>query len=210
MSASTPTDGKRRSGSRCSGRWVSAPSLISWGPGRLDGFALGLSDHRVHHKWGAQQPDGQIQWSPFGTAWDPPIGNPLDPQVLTLTSWGPGRLDLFARGGAGDVVHMFYDAHAPNTHGGWGPLRAGQVNWETLGGQILGSPVAVLRRRRRRGCRADARRAGPATCALPDHLLDPGVPRSWATKGIATPRAQAAAAANQARRVPLEPVADLA
>ena len=54
MSASTPTDGKRRSGSRCSGRWVSAPTLISWGPGRLDGFALGLSDHRVHHKWGAQ------------------------------------------------------------------------------------------------------------------------------------------------------------
>ena len=125
------------------GSMVSAPSLVSWGPGRLDVFALGSGDHRVHHKWAARQTDGQMQWAPFGQHGTRRSETRWTRRSSPSPARGPERLDIFARGGAGDVVHMFYDPTVPDTLGGWGPSRSGQVQWESLGGQILGSPVAV-------------------------------------------------------------------
>jgi hypothetical protein len=39
------------------------------------------------------------------------------------SSWGPGRLDLFAKGSGGTLQHMWSD------NGGW-------YNWENLGGNL--------------------------------------------------------------------------
>jgi surface antigen len=52
---------------------------------------------------------------------------------VDATSWGNGRIDIFARGSHGDLIHTFYD----QSTGGW------SNTWESLGGGILGTPSAV-------------------------------------------------------------------
>jgi prepilin-type processing-associated H-X9-DG protein len=47
-----------------------------------------------------------------------------------VSSWGPGRLDVFARGVDNALIHKWY-----NQNGWW--------NWESLGGVLASDPVAV-------------------------------------------------------------------
>ena len=46
-----------------------------------------------------------------------------------VTSWGPGRLDVFVRGNDNTLQHTWYD-------GDW-------HDWESLGGTLTSSPAAV-------------------------------------------------------------------
>jgi hypothetical protein len=89
------------------------PAAVSWGPGRLDIFALG-HDGRMYHKFF----DGT--WGPGGinNNWEDIGGGPGVARQLggfpTAVSWGPGRLDIFAAIANGGVGHKFFD-------GTWGP-----------------------------------------------------------------------------------------
>ena len=54
---------------------------------------------------------------------------------IAAVSWGSGRLDIFARGTAGDLLHMAWTGSA------WDP-PVGQP-WETLGGEFSSPPEVV-------------------------------------------------------------------
>lgn len=71
-----------------------SPASISWDNGRIDVFACG-TDNGIWHKWfnGAWQ-----SWERIGD------GTP----DLSVASWAEGRLDIFFRGVAGDLVHIHY------------------------------------------------------------------------------------------------------
>ena len=93
----------------------SAPSVASWGSGRLDIFARG-NDGSLIHKWY----DGS-SWH----AWESLGGNLTSSPAAV--SWASGRLDVFARGPANDLIHKWYDGNA------WS-------GWESLGGVLADAP----------------------------------------------------------------------
>jgi hypothetical protein len=69
-----------------------SPSAVSWGPGRVDVFAVGL-DLQLLHWWhntryGRHHPP-QLPWSGPEALGGTMASNP------TAVSWGPGRLDIF-------------------------------------------------------------------------------------------------------------------
>ena len=87
----------------------SPPVAVSWGPNRLDVFAMG-TDSALWHRWW----DGQA-WG----GWESLGGTIIDDPVVT--SWNRNRLDVFARGTDNACWHRWWDgAH-------WG-------GWESLGG----------------------------------------------------------------------------
>ena len=76
----------------------SAPAAVSWGPERLDIFAVGTDRQMLHRAW-----------SPGSTAWHPqddwePMGGSFASSPAAV-SWGPGRLDIFAVGTGGQMLH---------------------------------------------------------------------------------------------------------
>lgn len=93
----------------------SSPSVVSRGAGMLDIVARGESSQVL---WRNALGD----WISFdGTIQDAPA----------ITSWGPDRMDLFARGTDNNLYHSAWD---PSTS--WS-------DWENLGGPIYSSPAAV-------------------------------------------------------------------
>ena len=69
-----------------------SPSAVSWGPGRVDVFAVGL-DLQLLHWWhntryGRHHPP-QVPWSGPEALGGTMASNPM------AVSWGPGRLDIF-------------------------------------------------------------------------------------------------------------------
>jgi hypothetical protein len=105
------------------------PSAVSWGLHRLDVFEQ-ATDGEYYHKgvdaalgWMPPQPG---IWESIGGYF---IGRP------SAISWGPGRLDVFGRGGDGGLYHKWY-----TSTGGWGPSQTG---WEQAGGVFMSDPVAV-------------------------------------------------------------------
>lgn len=101
---------------RCSapGRCRLARVLASW----LGALALVLSV--LVAVGGALDPAGSSAWDSLGgTA----VGSPA------MSSWGPGRLDVFVRGSDDGLWHRYYQ-------NGWGP-------WEDLGGVLTSEPAAV-------------------------------------------------------------------
>ena len=63
--------------------------------------------------------DGK-QWSQFESLGSPRDHNPIYPAVTiptpltghpTACSWGPGRIDVFARGSHGDILHRSWDGN---------------------------------------------------------------------------------------------------
>ncbi len=93
----------------------SSPSVVSRGAGMLDIVARGESSQVL---WRNALGD----WISFdGTIQDAPA----------ITSWGPDRMDLFARGTDNNLYHSTWD---PSTS--WS-------DWENLGGPIYSSPAAV-------------------------------------------------------------------
>ena len=68
----------------------SPPTVVSWGPNRLDVFVIG-TDPQLYHKWW----NGSA-WGPSVTGWEAMGGASMaQPEVV---SWGPNRLDVFVVG----------------------------------------------------------------------------------------------------------------
>jgi hypothetical protein len=102
---------------------ISAGSVVSWGPNRLDLFGLG-TDNQVYHKsWDAK--DGAV-WRPFAQGWET-LGGTFNSGPAAV-SWGSKRLDLFGLGTDNQVYHKSWDAKDGAV---WRPSAQG---WETLGG----------------------------------------------------------------------------
>jgi hypothetical protein len=94
--------------------------------GRVEAFAIGLTDHRVFHRW-EQTPGAQdwTDWQPFATFSDPDyaariaVGRNLD-----------GRLEMFASTAGGHMWHVFQQP------GGWAP-------WQQLDSNLPFGQVGV-------------------------------------------------------------------
>jgi hypothetical protein len=103
-----------------------SPAVASWGPNRLDIFAVGAQDGQMYHKaWTGSQ------WYPSKTGWQPLGGNfkaPWSSDVVSwpaVASWGPNRLDIFVHSRAdGQIYHKAW----AGTH--WHPT----TGWQALGG----------------------------------------------------------------------------
>jgi hypothetical protein len=109
------------------GAVIAQPGAVSWGPDRLDVFAVGPNDHLYHRYSG----DNGQTWYPAGGSWEYLAGTmATTPQVA---SWGPGRLDVF--GGYGNALE-----HLAYTGAGWGTCSAPPC-WETLPGIVWADGV---------------------------------------------------------------------
>jgi hypothetical protein len=93
------------------------PVIVSWGPNRLDIFAIGPNDNLLHKAW-----DG-AQWLPSRTEWENLGG--ICRSAPAVCCWGPNRLDIVVIGSDGGLFHKAWDGTQ------WLPSRTG---WEPLGG----------------------------------------------------------------------------
>jgi hypothetical protein len=131
-----------------SGASFSGLGAASWGPNRIDVFAVIAPN--VVHRW--YDPNNVPQgWSTVAGHADQPLWEPLDAPPggaqgsPAVTSWGPNRIDVFVRSGNGQIYHRWYDPN--NVPQGW--VRTGtppQPYWESLGeppGGADGSPAAT-------------------------------------------------------------------
>jgi len=100
------------------------PSAVSWGKGRIDVFAVGKRDGILYRRF---LDKNATNWQPFYGFEN--LGGKLTGRPIVVT-WGPGRLDVFARGGDGGLWHMFMK------EGLWS-------DWHWLGADIRGEPAAV-------------------------------------------------------------------
>jgi hypothetical protein len=96
----------------------SPPVAVSWGPDRLDIFAVG-TDQALYHRWW----DG-ANWG----GWESLGGILSSPP--SVVCWGPNRIDIFANGTDNAVYHRWWDG------ANWG-------GWESLGGIVVSPPSAV-------------------------------------------------------------------
>jgi hypothetical protein len=101
---------------------TTAPTVVSWGPDRLDVFVLG-TDSALYHKW----------WD--GTAWGPSLtGYEYLGGICTdeprVVSWDTNRLDVFVTGTDKQLYHKWWDGTAWN-------------GYEPLGGVISDFRVTV-------------------------------------------------------------------
>jgi hypothetical protein len=110
--------------------FVSDPAVTSWGQGRMDLFVYATdvfsADRNARfllHTW-ANNSTWSGQWEVRGSGYMQ--GNPA------AVSWGPGRIDIFARGGGNELDHEWYDSG----NGGW-------HGWENKGGILPASPVVA-------------------------------------------------------------------
>jgi hypothetical protein len=106
------------------GGCVTAPCVASWGPNRLDVFAVGKSDQALYHtSWNGQA------WTPWQNLGGQCVGDPA------VASWGPNRLDVFVVG-AGDhaLYHKQWDGQQ------WLPSI---TDWQNLGGVCRPGPAVV-------------------------------------------------------------------
>src|ERR1700726_3418810 len=79
-----------------------APAAVSWGPGRLDVFAVG-TDGRMYRRYldpGANGWQPQPDWEPWGG---------LCTSSPAVASWGPGRLDVFCLSSDSQMYHKYVD-----------------------------------------------------------------------------------------------------
>ena len=112
--------------------WSDGLAVVSWAPNRLDGFARG-SNGGIYHFYG----DG-TNWSiddMGGHSFTPGLYPTPD---LTVTSWGPNRLDLFARGCNQATCRLFRLSWSLSTQ--W-------LGWQDLGqtpGGALGPGLSAV------------------------------------------------------------------
>jgi hypothetical protein len=90
-------------------------SAVSWGRNRIDVFVR--NGETIKH----------ATWSGIWDAWHSLEGNAIAQPVAT--TWGTGRLDVFAEFADGQVWHRWFD-------GDWQP-------WQSIGGKIIGLPCPV-------------------------------------------------------------------
>ena len=102
------------------GYLTSSPAAVSWGNGRIDGFARGT--------------DGALWHQGYHGTWDgwKSLGGYLAPGTgPAVSSWGAGRLDVFVVGTDNELWYKYYQSGS-----GWS-------GWYPLGGYLTSSPAAV-------------------------------------------------------------------
>jgi hypothetical protein len=108
-----------------------APALSSWGTGRLDVFAVRGQNvlHRVYDLGKHLGPNGSdwTDWNDLGCCL---ISSPA------ATSWGPGRIDLVARGTDNQIYHRWCGNGVCVSSAEFG-------GWEPLGLSATGAPTMV-------------------------------------------------------------------
>jgi len=104
----------------------SGPAVASWGSGHMDAFVYGRNNIRgtiaLLHTW-ADNYTWSGDWEVLGTGLLQ--GNPA------AVSWGPGRIDVFVRGGANEPAHKYF------ANGQW------SSGWDYLDGALLDSPAVA-------------------------------------------------------------------
>jgi hypothetical protein len=130
-STSSTSSGGTTSPTACTGCWhswdesvggtvISKPSVVSWGSGHLDVFAIG-TNNQVYHKY---------YYNGAWSSWYSLGGNTT--YAPAVVSWGWGRIDLFIRDAStGALFHKWYDG------GTW------YSGWENLGGYLTSAPSAA-------------------------------------------------------------------
>lgn len=101
-------DGQRWSRNDLGGDATSAPSIVTWGRGRLSVFVRNSNGTLIHKYW---QP-GASDWSP--PQWEA-VGNGA--QLLSApscTSRDVGIIDCFSLGPTGIIQQLYYDEAAPS------------------------------------------------------------------------------------------------
>jgi hypothetical protein len=111
---------------------TSDPTAVSWGPDRIDVFVRGTDDSLWHRWWeGSWYPwerlGGVLASGPDVASWTSHLSYQVAGQdPLSVAR----RLDVFAKGPDGSLMHKWYDGLA------WS-------GWESLGGVITSDPSAV-------------------------------------------------------------------
>jgi serine protease AprX len=103
------------------GTLLGSPTVVSWGPNRLDIFVVG-TNRALYHKWF----DGS-NWGPSLTGYEFMGGTIVgQPRVV---AWGPNRLDVFVVGTNRALYHKWWNGAS------WGPSLTG---YEAMGGIVTG------------------------------------------------------------------------
>jgi hypothetical protein len=105
------------------GNWTSAPAVLSAGVNSMNVFVRGKDDALWHIWWGWDESQSKWKWSSWGS-----FGEYLT-SAPAAVSWGPGRIDVFARGKDNDLMHR------PYVFPTWS-------DWESLGGVLTSAPTA--------------------------------------------------------------------
>jgi hypothetical protein len=103
------------------------PRAISWGPGRIDLFAVGASTRTLYHKVWTGLLDSSDPWEVVG-------GDIAD--APAIVSSGPNHLDVFVISTDQAMYHKAWDST-----NGWQP--ADPSSWDPLGGSFTGAPAAA-------------------------------------------------------------------
>ncbi|HEV7505817.1 MAG TPA: hypothetical protein VGS07_12985 [Thermoanaerobaculia bacterium] len=124
---------------------TSGPAAASWQEGRLDCFVRGTNNH-MFHKWFSDS--AWSGWEDLGGPPAPPVNalrrslvNTTDPTLYSqqlasapaVVSWGPNRIDCFARGVDQHLWHRWWDGVS------W-------KGWQDLGGTITSAPAVASQR----------------------------------------------------------------
>ncbi len=119
------------------GYFHSAPSVVSWGTGRLDVFALG-SDNLIYHRWFDNNVWNSTNWESLGSQSMTGFAQGSFISAPAAVSMTSGRLDVFAVGQDGNLYRKWLENSV------WNPSA---TTWEGMGsyrGVLFNSdPVAV-------------------------------------------------------------------
>jgi hypothetical protein len=116
------------------GPLTSAPTVASWGDGRLDVFVRGSDDRLWQRSCHITIGGGNLCDGGDWSGWQaPPVGGGALGSAPAAVSWGSGRIDVFVRGTDSTPYHVSFD------NGSWGP------GWVPLGGQTFHAPAAASR-----------------------------------------------------------------
>lgn len=110
-------------GSSPAGGILGRPQVISFASNHADVYVRGADSGLYHRTWNGATSDGK-SWGPWERVGTWQMAS--DPSVV---SWGPGRIDVFARGLDDALIHTSHE-------NGW-------QGWEHLGGIIDGRPSAI-------------------------------------------------------------------
>jgi hypothetical protein len=112
---------------RVGGSFISSPEAIAWNDGhnanRIDVFAVNGADRALHQRT-AQGQGWAGDWTDLGGVFT---------SAASAVSWGPGRLDVFARGSDFTLRHRAF------ANGQW------LTDWQNYGGSLACAPVAATR-----------------------------------------------------------------
>lgn len=139
-----PLDGSAESallfGSSTGLYFASPPCVCSWGPNRLDVFAV-ANRGDPQSAGGISVADAAIAHLTFNGSWSrwegvppPPGANVAEGSSLIAVSWAPGRIDLFFVTFEWELLHAVYtlDATGSATWSAWENLGAPAVGFATM------------------------------------------------------------------------------